>query len=173
MPWLAAYAAQVWLKVAAGLALVGALLFTGYTLGVKLTTSDWAQERAAWNQERAVLATQYAAAEKAARTEEKRRADEAQTIADKLAVAQAATAARAAVAERTAHGLRDTIAGLNSRPLPDAPSCPALAGHAGEARVARELLGDCAASYSGLAADADRLRDQVTGLLSWFDAIEK
>jgi hypothetical protein len=172
-PSLALFAAQAWVKVAAVLALAAALLFAGFTLGVKLTKSDWAQERSAWNQERAALAVQYAAAEKLARLEERRRADEAQRVADQLAVAQAATAARAARAERAADSLRDTIARLNGRPVPDAPSCPSVAGYAREAAAARELLGACADEYRGLAAEADRGRDQLTGLLRWVDAIEK
>ncbi len=172
-PVLAAYAARAWVKAVAVLALAAALLFTGYHFGVKLTKADWAQERAAWSEERAALATQYAAAQKAARDEEKRRADEAQRIVDDLGKAQAATAVRAVRAERAADGLRDTIAALNARPLPDAPSCPAAAGHAREATVARELLGACAEEYRGVAAEADRLRDQVTGLQGWVDAIEK
>lgn len=172
-PVIAAYAAQLWVKVVAVLALMAALLFVGYHFGVRLTKADWAEDRLAWQQERAALATQYAAAEKLARAEEKRRADEAQRIADELAVLQAATAARAAAAERTAHSLRDTIARLNGRPVPDAPGCPAVASYAGEAAVARELLGACATQYQGVAAEADRLRDQVTGLQGWVDAIEK
>lgn len=172
-PVIAAYAAQLWVKVVAVLALMAALLFAGYHFGVRLTEADWAQERLAWQKERAALATQYAAAEKLARIEEKRRADEAQRVADQLAVAQTATAARAARAERTVDSLRNTIAALNARPVPDAPGCPAVASYADEARVARELLGACAARYQGVAAEADQLRDQVTGLQGWVDAIEK
>lgn len=171
-PSLALFAAQAWVKAAAVLALVGALLYAGFTLGVKLTTSDWAQERAAWHQERAALATRYAAAEAAARAEEKRRADDAQRIIEELGAAQAAAADRAARAERAVGGLRNTIARLNARPVPAAPSCPSVAGFAREASVARELLGACADEYRGVAAEADRIRDQLTGLQRWVDAIE-
>jgi hypothetical protein len=176
-PVLAAYAAQAWVKVVAVLALVAALFGAGWHYGAHFARTECegarAVERSQWEQERARLAMAYAAAESAARAEEKRRAEESTRIVGELERAQAATAVRAVRAERAADGLRDTIAALNARPLPDAPSCPAAAGYAREATVARELLGACAEEYRGVAAEADRLRDQVTGLQGWVDAIEK
>lgn len=156
-PQLAFYAAQAWVKVLALVAIVIALLFTGYHFGVKLTKADWDQERAA-------QAVQLAAAEKSARAEENRRAQEAQAVVDGLAEREALARNRAVAAERTVASLRDTVARLNARP---APSNPEAAGYAGEARIARELLGACANEYQGLAAEADGLRDQVTGLQQW------
>lgn len=176
-PSLAVYAAQAWVKVVAVVVLVVALVGAGWHYGAKHARISCegarAVERSQWDQERSRLAMAYAAAEKAARAEERRRAEESQRIVDDLGKAQAATAARAARAERTADSLRDEIARLNARPAPPAGSDPGLAGYAREATVARELLGACAEEYRGVAAEADELRNQLTGLLGWVDAIRK
>ena len=66
-----------------------------------------------------------------------------------------------AAAQRSNASLRDTIASLNSRP---APADPGAASYAHEAQAARELLGACAQDYRAMAATADELTDQVTGL---------
>ena len=64
-------------------------------------------------------------------------------------------------AQHAAAGLLDTIARLNARP---APADPGAARYAHEATAARELLGACAQEYRAVAAAADELNDQVTGL---------
>lgn len=69
--------------------------------------------------------------------------------------------ARAVRAEHAAGELRSTIARLDGR---GAPADAGAAAFAGEARVARELLGACAGEYTQLAGEADGLRTQVTGL---------
>ena len=61
-------------------------------------------------------------------------------------------------------GLRAEVARLNSRPDPYPPGDAGLAACAGEARTARELFGESSSAYQELAAEADGLRDQVTGL---------
>jgi hypothetical protein len=60
--------------------------------------------------------------------------------------------------------LRDEIDRLNARPVPESTDDPRLAAYAGEARIARELLGSCAEEYRSMAKAADELRDQVIGL---------
>lgn len=76
----------------------------------------------------------------------------------------AARRARDVAAAAAVRGLRNEVARLNSRPDPYAAGDAGLAACAGEARAARELFGESAAAYSELAATADELRDQVTGL---------
>lgn len=76
----------------------------------------------------------------------------------------AARRARDVAAAAAVRGLRNDVARLNSRPDPYAARDAGLAACAGEARAARELFGESAAAYSELAATADELRDQVTGL---------
>lgn len=66
--------------------------------------------------------------------------------------------------------LRDEIARLNGRPV---PADPAAAAYAREASVARELLGTCSAEYRDVAAQADGLRDQVSGLLDYVKSVLK
>lgn len=76
----------------------------------------------------------------------------------------AARRARDVAAATAVRGLRNEVARLNSRPRPYQAGDSGLAACAGEARAARELFGESAAAYSELAATADELRDQVTGL---------
>ena len=76
----------------------------------------------------------------------------------------AARRARDVAAAAAVRGLRIEVARLNSRPRPYQAGDSGLAACAGEARAARELFGESAAAYSELAATADELRDQVTGL---------
>lgn len=77
---------------------------------------------------------------------------------------EAARRVRAAAAADAVRGLHAEIARLNSRPRPYQAGDSGIAACAGEARAARELFGESAAAYSELAATADELRDQVTGL---------
>ena len=88
----------------------------------------------------------------------------AERTAHEDAQREAARRARDAAAAAAVRGLRAEVARLNSRPDPYAPGDAGLAACAGEARAARELFSESAAAYSELAATADGLRDQVTGL---------
>lgn len=162
-PSIAAYAALAWVRVVAVVAIVAGLLFTGYHFGAKVTRADWDKERVA-------LAAQHVAALEVVRTEEQRRAREAQAVVEDQARREAAAVARAVAAERTVVGLRNTIAALNARP---APGNPEAAGFFDEARLARDLLGACAARYTGLAAEADQLREQVIGLQQWVSHVNQ
>jgi hypothetical protein len=72
----------------------------------------------------------------------------------------------------TVAGLRNDIAALNNHPQAgDATEASARAD--GEAKLARELLGDCAASYSAMAGEAGELAKQVIGLQGFLLAIEE
>ncbi|SDM56954.1 hypothetical protein SAMN05428957_10875 [Oryzisolibacter propanilivorax] len=88
----------------------------------------------------------------------------AERLAHEDAQAQAARHARDAAAAATVRGLRAEIDRLNSRPHPYPAGDAGLAACAGEATAARELFGESAGAYQALAAEADGLRDQVTGL---------
>lgn len=74
---------------------------------------------------------------------------------------------RDAAAAAAVRGLRAEVARLNSRPNPYPAGDAGLAACAGEASTARELLGESTSAYQELAAEADGLRDQVTGLQSF------
>lgn len=75
--------------------------------------------------------------------------------------------ARAAAAAAAMRSLRGEIARLNARPDPYPAGDAGIAACAGEAATARELLGESSGAYQELAAEADGLRDQVTGLQSF------
>ena len=146
--------------IAAGVLVVAALLgvkawqshlvATGYTRGAARVQATWdAQE----NERNAATsrdnATKFRNAERTAHEDAQR---------------ETARRARDVAAAAAVRGLRNEVARLNSRPDPYAAGDAGLAACAGEARAARELFGESAAAYSELAATADELRDQVTGL---------
>lgn len=88
----------------------------------------------------------------------------AERTAHEDAKREAARRARDAAAAAAVRSLHTEIARLNSRPDPYPAGDAGLAACAGEARAARELLGESTGAYQELAAEADGLRDQVTGL---------
>lgn len=88
----------------------------------------------------------------------------AERTAHEDAQREATRRARAAAAAAAVRGLHAEIARLNSRPHPYPAGDAGLAACAGEARTARELFGESSSAYQELAAEADQLRDQVTGL---------
>jgi len=106
-------------------------------------------------------AQDLADAVQAARAEEQAKTAAAERIANDHATRQKDTLARAAAAERAVRELRDEIAALNARPVPEDSRAAALAV---EASTARELLGSCADRYRAVASSAQQLGDQVTGL---------
>lgn len=107
-------------------------------------------------------------AEKTARQAERDMQTQVERIANEADRKQANQAARAAAAERTAGKLRDEIARLNARA---APAGSEAAAYAGEASVARELLGSCSERYRAMAQEADRIRDQVIGLQDYVKSV--
>ena len=88
----------------------------------------------------------------------------AERTAHEDAKREAARRARDTAALAAVRSLHTEIARLNSRPDPYPAGDAGLAACAGEARTARELFGESAGAYQELAAEADGLRDQVTGL---------
>ena len=77
---------------------------------------------------------------------------------------EAARRVRDAAAADAVRSLRAEVDRLNSRPDPYPAGDAGLAACADEARTARELFGESSGAYQELAAEADGLRDQVTGL---------
>lgn len=126
------------------------LIGKGDARGAARVQADWDTQENARNAATARdNATKFRNAERTAHEDAKR---------------EAARLARDAAAASVVRGLRDEITRLNQRPNPYPAGDAGLAACAGEARTARELFGESAAAYSELAATADRLRDQVTGL---------
>jgi hypothetical protein len=125
-----------------------------------------ARVQAAWDEAAAAAAAQRSQAEAQARADELIQARNAERIADEHARREVDLQARAARADARLRSLLDTIHGLAARPddLPAAGAHAGAAAGAGDAAIARQLLGACAGRYAAVAADADRLRAQVTGL---------
>lgn len=115
------------------------------------------------------VAENTAKAQEAARGKERKMQDEIDKLAQKVQKREKVLASNAVSSQRTVNSLRDKIASLNSRP---ATQNPQLAACTREAGVARELLGSCSERYSGVARDADELRDQVTGLQEFVNSIK-
>jgi hypothetical protein len=69
-------------------------------------------------------------------------------------------------------GLRDTIAAFD-HPAKAGDATKASAGTDESAALARNLLGECASQYSGLAKEAGELAAQVMGLQGFVLAIEE
>lgn len=100
-------------------------------------------------------------AEEEARAAERNMQRKAERIARDATKREKELAGRVATAANAAASLRDQINALNARPAPADPQSAALAV---EARTARELLGTCSDRYRAVAATADGLAAQVTGL---------
>jgi len=183
MSWLLSTLAALvgWLPGWLVLALVASVIVAGWLSGgltraatVLLTVAafsalggwearDWRQAQ----QDRAA-AERLLAAERAARSDELVRSRNAERTAHEQDRREKATLARAAAAERAVGQLRDEIAALNARPVPEDPRAAALAV---EARTARDLLGRCAEAYRRVDGRAQALGDQVTGLQDWAQTV--
>lgn len=126
------------------------LIGKGDARGAARVQADWDTQENARNAATARdNATKFRNAERTAHEDAKR---------------EAARRARDAAAVAAVRSLHTEIARLNSRPDPYPAGDAGLAACAGEARTARELFGESAGAYQELAAEADVLRDQVTGL---------
>lgn len=148
---------KVWIAAVVLVAL-GTTHFAAYRKGRAVVTAEWNQEKAAntaklLEQERSFRKKEQAlvAAKSAA---EKRYANE------KRKAATAASSAQSAL-----DGLRDVIA-ERDRAVSGADSA-ASARVNGGAGLERELLGNCAAALTELAAEADRLEARIVGLQSY------
>lgn len=75
---------------------------------------------------------------------------------------------RIAASERANRGLRDTIAELERRPVPEDPAARAFAD---EARTARSLLERCSERYQWMDGEAKKLGVQVTGLQEYVTGV--
>lgn len=92
----------------------------------------------------------------------------AERIADEQATRDAEVARQLAAAQLAARGLRDEIAKLNSRPLPQDPRAAAFAR---EASTARSALEQCGERYTAVDGAAKSLGSQVIGLQAWVASV--
>lgn len=146
--------------IAAGLLIVAAIVALKLWQSHLIATGDAqgaARVQAAWD-------TQEHERNAATARDNAVRFRNAERTAHEDAQREAARRVRDAAAVAAVRSLHDEIARLNSAPDPYRAGDAGLAACAGEARTARELFGESAGAYQELAAEADGLRDQVSGL---------
>jgi hypothetical protein len=85
---------------------------------------------------------------------------------DEQAKREVAYQRRIAAGSVLANSLQHTITRLDQRDLSEGAGDARAGALAESATLARELLGNCTQRYRWMAGEADRLRDQVTGLLA-------
>jgi hypothetical protein len=147
-------------SIAIGLAIAGAIV------GVKLWQAHLIQRGDAQGAARvqAVWDAQEAARNDATARDNATKFRNTERLAHEDAQREAVRRAHDAAGAAAVRSLRAEVARLNSRPDPYPAGDAGLAACAGEARAARELFSESAGAYQELAAAADGLRDQVTGL---------
>lgn len=119
---------------------------------------------------KAQVATATAKAQADARAAEQAMQTQVERLTHAHAKKEVDLVQRAAAASRTAERLLDTIAYLNAG---EASTDPDIAPIFEQARTARHLLGTCAERYASVAADADQLAHQVSGLQAFVGAVCK
>lgn len=152
---------------AASIRLIGlGLLIAAAIVGAKALQSHWiakgdaqgaARVQAAWD-------LQESKRNQATERDNAIKKKNAERTAHEDAQREAERRNRDAAAAATVRSLREQIARLNARPDPYPAGDAGLAACACEATTARQLFGESAGAYQELAAEADGLRDQVTGL---------
>lgn len=150
------------------------LVAVGDAQGADRVRTEWAtadaKRRADELQAWAQAAQRQARAEAAARDDEQAKQIQAERIAREQIQREGALRTALGRADARNRSLLDTIAYLNAQYAPGAVGVPGTGQDAGAAaladaaRTARELLGSCSRRYAAVAADADRLAIQVTGL---------
>lgn len=150
------------------------LIALGDTQGAERVRGEWhlaeAKRRAEQMEAEAEAARRRALAETLAREDEQAKQIQAERIAREQAQREGALRAALGRADARNRSLLDTIAELNAQLVPggnDMPSASQSADTAAlidAARTARELLGSCSRRYAAVAAEADRLGTQVSGL---------
>ena len=144
------------LKIAAALVL-GAVLAWGIQ-GVRYNSL-----RHEYDRFRADASQAQLNAVQAARLVEQRNTKRMQEALEDAERREAKNLADAAAARRTAGSLRDQLAGIKaSLPGVSAAACR------GRSAVLTDVLGDCAASYAGMAEQADRIASDLRTVIgSW------
>lgn len=126
------------------------LIATGDQAGANRVLAQWAEQIKAQNEQ--------------TEKDNQERTRHAAEIAAQIQALEADRDAARADAAAARGQLREQIARLNARPNPYPVTDAGLAACAGDATTARELLGESASALVDLAAEADRLVVQVTGL---------
>lgn len=145
-------------------ALVGLLVAASLAVRSHLIGVGEARTQARWDQQKAIDQAETLRLERERSADQLIKFRNAERITDEQAKLEALREQRIAVSSAVNKRLLDTIETLNRRDVSAAGSDPGSVALAKGAATARELFGSCNQALLGMAAEADRLRDQVAGL---------
>lgn len=145
-------------------ALIGLVTAAGMAVRSHLIGVGEARTQARWDQQKAVDQAETLRLERERSADQLIKFRNAERINDEQAKREALREQRIAVGSAVNRRLLDTIETLNRRDMSAAGSDPGSVALAKGAAAARELFGSCNQAFLGMAAEADRLRDQVAGL---------
>lgn len=145
-------------------ALIGIVTAAGMAVRSHLIGVGESRTQARWDQQKAVDQAETLRLERERSADQLIKFRNAERISDEQAKREALREQRIAVGSAVNKRLLDTIETLNRRDLSAAGSDPGSVALAKGAATARELFGSCNQTLLGMAAEADRLRDQVAGL---------
>lgn len=154
-----------WMRLALIAAVLAALAAGAAAVRSHLIGVGEQRVQARWDAQKAVDQAETLRLARLAHAEQLIKFRNAERISDEQARLEAARLRRIAAGDAVADRLRGTIEALNRRDMSAAGSDAGAAALAQGAATARELFGSCTERYRGLASEADRLRDQVSGLL--------
>ncbi|HQS39224.1 MAG TPA: hypothetical protein PKX42_03265 [Polaromonas sp.] len=123
-----------------------------------------ARTQARWDKQKAIDQAETLRLERERSADQLIKFRNAERISDEQAKRESLREKRIRAGDAVADQLRSAIDTLNRRDVSTAGSDPGSIALAQGAATARELFGSCNQAFLGLAAEADRLRDQVAGL---------
>jgi|GEM_PF-2401435 len=153
-----------WMRIAIIAAVLAALVAAGLAVRSHLIGVGEARTQAQWDTQKAVDQAETLRLERERSADQLIKFRNAERISDDQAKREALRDQRIAVGSAVNKRLLDTIETLNRRDVSAAGSDPGSIALAQGAATARELFGSCNQAFLGLAAETDRLRDQVAGL---------
>ena len=156
-----------WLRMAAYGAALALLLALGLAVRAHWVHVGERRVQAQWDKAKAEDAEATLQAEQQRSRDLMKKVRNNERIADEDARREAERQRRDAAARTELVRLQRIVETLRQRQLPEPGDTAGIAALAGQADTARQLLGSCSGRYTELAATADGLRDQVTGLQAY------
>lgn len=156
-----------WLRLALIGVLLAALAAGGAAIRSHFIGVGEARIQSRWDAQKTVDQAETLRLERERSAEQLLKFKNAERISDEQQKLEEARLRRIAAGDAVADRLRNTIDALNRRDLSTASGAPRSIAIAQEAATARQLFGSCTEKYRSLGADADGLRDQVSGLLDY------
>lgn len=155
---------MTWIRLALIAAVLAALAASAAAVRSHLIGVGEARVQAKWDAQKALDQAETLRLARESAADQLTKFRNAERITDDQDKREADTRQRIAAGDAVADRLRGTIEALNRRDVSAAAGDPAVVALAESAATARQLFGSCTEKYRGLAENADRLRDQVSGL---------